>query len=53
MGLSMLRPPRGRSCHDPIFCLMDESGQQGHILIEVDDLATHGNAIHVENMAKL
>ena len=32
---------------------MDESGPQGHILIEVDDFATHGNAVHVENMAKL
>ena len=32
---------------------MDESGPQGHILIEVDDLATHENAVHVENMAKL
>ena len=32
---------------------MDESGSQGHILIEVDDLATHKNAVHVENMAKL
>ena len=43
-----------RSCYDPcIFCLMDESGPQGHILIEVDDLATHGNAVHAENMAKL
>ena len=43
-----------RSCYDPcIFCLMDESGPQGHILTEVDDLATHGNAVHVENMAKL
>ena len=31
---------------------MDESGPQGHILIEVDDLATHGKAVHVENMAK-
>ena len=29
-----------RSCYDPcIFYLMDESGPQGHILIEVDDLA--------------
>ena len=43
-----------RSCYDlAFFCLMDESGQQGHIFIEVDDLATHGNAVHVENMAKL
>ena len=43
-----------RSCNDPcIFCLMGESGPQGHFLIEVDDLATHGNAVHVENMAKL
>ena len=34
-----------RSCYDPcIFCLIDESGPQGHILIAVDDLATHGNA---------
>ena len=32
---------------------MDESGPQGHILVEVDDLATHVNAVHVENMAKL
>ena len=32
-----------RSCYDPcVFCLMGESGPQGHILIEVDDLATHG-----------
>ena len=35
------------------FLLVDESGPQGHILIEVDDLATHGNAVHVENMVKL
>ena len=43
-----------RSCYDTcIFCLMSETGPQGHILIEVDDLATHGNAVHVENMAKL
>ena len=43
-----------RSCYDPcVFCLMDESEPQGHILIEVDDLATHGNAVHAENMAKL
>ena len=43
-----------RSCYDLCsFCLMDESGPQGHILIEVDDLATHGNAVHAENMAKL
>ena len=38
-----------RSCYDPcIFCWMDESGPQGHILFEVDDLATHGNAVHAE-----
>ena len=43
-----------RSCYDTcIFCLMDESGPQGHVLIEVDDLATHGNTAHAENMAKL
>ena len=43
-----------RSCYDLcIFCLMSESGPEGHILIEVDDLATHGNAVHAENMAKL
>ena len=42
------------SCYDPcIFCLMDKSGPHGHILIQVDDLATHGNAVHAENMAKL
>ena len=59
VGLSMLR--RGleslgyrRSCYDPcIFCLMDESGPHGHILIEVDDLATQVNAVRAENMAKL
>ena len=28
-----------RSCYDPcVFCLMD--------VIEVDDLATHGNVVH-------
>ena len=32
---------------------MDEPGPQGHVLIEVDDLATHGNTAHAENMAKL
>ena len=32
---------------------MGESGPQGHILTEVDDLATYGNAVHVANMAKL
>ena len=43
-----------RSCYDPcVFCLMGESGKQGHILVEVDDLATHGNAVHAENMVKL
>ena len=26
---------------------------QGHVFIEVDDLATHGNAVHEENMAIL
>ena len=31
---------------------MDESGPQSHVLIEVDDLATHGNAVHAENIAK-
>ena len=42
------------SCYDPcIFCLMGESGPQGHILIEMKNHATHGNAVHVENMAKL
>ena len=43
-----------RSCYDPcIFCVMDESGPQGHVLIEVHDLGTHGNAVHAENVAKL
>ena len=43
-----------RSCYDRcIVCLMDESGPQRHILIEVDDLTTHGNAVHVGNVAKL
>ena len=32
---------------------MGESGPQGHILIEVDDLVTHGTAVHVENIATL
>ena len=31
----------------------DHATSPGHILIEVDDLATHGNAVQVENMAKL
>ena len=44
----------GRSCYDPcIFCLMGEPGPHGHILIDVDDFATHGNALHAENKAKL
>ena len=43
-----------RSCYDPcVFGLISESGPQGHILIEVDDLATHGNAVPAENMVKL
>ena len=43
-----------RSCYDRCpFCLMEESGPQGHVLIEVDDLATHENAVHAGNMAKL
>ena len=43
-----------RSCYDPcIFCLLDRSGTQGHVLIEVDDLATHRNAVHAENTGKL
>ena len=43
-----------RSCYDPcIFCLMKESGPQGHILIEVDDLACHGNAVHDGHMKTL
>ena len=38
-----------RSCYDPcVFCLMDESRPQGHVLIKVDDLATHGNAVNAE-----
>ena len=37
----------------PLYLLLGESGPQGHILIEVDDFTTHGNAVHVENMAKL
>ena len=32
---------------------MKESGPQGHILIEEGDRATHGNAVHAENMEKL
>ena len=43
-----------RSCSDPcFFYLMGESGPQAHILIEVDDLATHGKVVHAENMVKL
>ena len=43
-----------RSCYDPcIFYLLDRSGTQGHVLIEADDLATDGNAVHAENTAKL
>ena len=52
--LGIESPGHRRSCYDRcIFCLMDESGPQRHILIEVDDLATHGNAVHVGNVAKL
>ena len=32
---------------------MGESGPQGHILMEVDVLAAHGNAVHAESVAKL
>ena len=67
MGLSMLCPPgerrscvalgalapEGHATTPAFFCLMDESGPQGHILIEVNDLAAHGNAVRAENMAKL
>ena len=43
-----------RSCYNPcVFCLMGESGKQDPILIEVDDLATHGNVVHAENMVKV
>ena len=43
-----------RSCYDPcIFCLMREPGPVGHVLIEVDDLASFGNAVHTANMEKL
>lgn len=36
-----------RSCCDPCaFCLMSSYGPDGHILIEVDDIAAHGDAIH-------
>ena len=43
-----------RSCYDPcIFCWVLPSRPQGHVLIEVDDLATHGNARHDVNMRKL
>ena len=37
----------------PAFsAVMDVSGPQGHILIEVDDLATHENAVHAEKHGK-
>jgi hypothetical protein len=43
-----------RSCYDPcIFCLMLPSGPQGHVPIEVDDLASQGNSNHDINMKKL
>ena len=43
-----------RSCYDPCgFFMMGESGPQGHILIDVDDLASHGTVVHAENMVKL
>ena len=38
-----------RSCYDPcVFCLMGESGPQGHILVEVG--ATHGSVVDAENI---
>ena len=40
-----------RLCYDPcIFCLMSKEGPVGHILIEVDDLASQGACQHQENM---
>ena len=43
-----------RSCYDPcVFFMMGEAGPQGHILIDWDDLATHGTVVHAENMVKL
>ncbi|CAK0894143.1 unnamed protein product, partial [Prorocentrum cordatum] len=40
-----------RSCYDPcVFCLMTPKGPYGHLLIEVDDVAAHGNSVHDEKM---
>ena len=43
-----------RSVYDPcIFCQMSKTGPNGHILIEVDDIAEFGDVVHRANMAKL
>ena len=43
-----------RSCYCPcIFCLMTPDGPDGHLLIEVDDLAGHGNKTHDQKMSQL
>ena len=52
MGLSMLRPPKVML--RPLHILLDgrvrTAGTHSH---RVDDFATHGNAVHAENMTKL
>ena len=43
-----------RSCYDPcLFCHMTDKGPNGHILLDVDDIATSGNATHDQAMQKL
>ena len=43
-----------RSCYDPcVFCRMTKDGPDGHILLDVDDLATSGNARHDKSMNDL
>ena len=43
-----------RSCCDPcIFCLMSKEGPVGHIVIEVDDLASEGTRQDQDNMTSL
>ena len=43
-----------RSRYEPcIYCLMEDDGPSGHLLLHVDDIAEQGNEKHRTNMQKL
>ena len=43
-----------RSCYDPcMFCLMSKDGPHGHLVLDVDDIASSGDAFHDKQMTKL